>query len=67
MERLGTKLNFSTAYHPQTDGQSKRLNKCVKTYLRCMVFDNPRKWVKWLFLLSGGTTLIITQSLKQPL
>jgi Chromo (CHRromatin Organisation MOdifier) domain len=39
---------LSTSYHPQTDGQSERLNQCVETYLRCMVFEEPRKWVKWL-------------------
>jgi hypothetical protein len=40
---LGVKLKFSSAYHPQTDGQSERVNQCVQNYLRCMVFQNPRK------------------------
>lgn len=43
-----TKLNMSTAYHPQTDGRSERVNQCVEMYLRCSVHDNPHKWHSWL-------------------
>jgi hypothetical protein len=48
MSKIGIKLNFSIAYHPQTDGQSEKLNQCIETYLRCMVFNNPKRWVSWL-------------------
>lgn len=44
----GTTLAMSTAYHPQTDGQSEALNHCIEMYLRCFVFDRPCGWIQFL-------------------
>jgi hypothetical protein len=43
-----TTLNLSSSYHPQTDGQTERLNQCLKTFLRCTVHANPKHWSRWL-------------------
>lgn len=50
MRLLGTKLLFSSACHPQTDGQSERLNQCLEAYLRSMCHLKPNKWHSWLSL-----------------
>lgn len=43
-----TKMNMSTANHPETDGQTENLNQCVEIFLRCMVHSAPKKWVQWI-------------------
>jgi len=46
----GVQLRMSSAYHPQTDGQTERVNQCMETYLRCFVHACPSKWTSWLSL-----------------
>ncbi|KAK1647156.1 hypothetical protein QYE76_064961 [Lolium multiflorum] len=43
-EGLGTRLNFSTAYHPQTDGQTERVNQILEDMLRACVLEYGSKW-----------------------
>jgi len=45
---VGVTLRKSTAFHPQTDGQSEVVNKVIAMYLRCVTGDRPRAWVDWL-------------------
>jgi hypothetical protein len=39
---------MSRAYQGQTDGQTKMINQCLKTYPRCVVSSTPKQWLKWL-------------------
>ena len=41
-------IRLSTAYHPQTDGQTERTNQEVETYLRIFCTNNPKSWTDLL-------------------
>ena len=45
---LGTKLNFSIAYHPQTDRQTERTNQILEDMLRACVLQYCTSWDKSL-------------------
>lgn len=45
---LGTKLQFSTSYHPQTDGQTEATNRVLGNLLRVIVNSNSKSWDKCL-------------------
>ena len=46
--KLGTRLMFSTTYHPQTDGQTEVVNRTLSALLRSLVKKNLRTWEECL-------------------
>ncbi|GKC58099.1 putative reverse transcriptase domain-containing protein [Tanacetum coccineum] len=50
-EALGTQLDMSTAYHPQTDGQSERTIQTLEDMLRACVMDFGKGWDRHLPLI----------------
>ena len=45
---MGTTLQFSTAFHPQTDGQTEVTNRTLGNILQCLVQENTSSWYKLL-------------------
>jgi len=43
-KKLGTKLIFSSALHPQTDGQTEVINRSLGNLLRCLNADHTTSW-----------------------
>ncbi|CAN6676628.1 unnamed protein product [Malus baccata var. baccata] len=62
---LGSKLDFSTAFHPQTDGQTERVNALLETYLRHYVSANQRDWAKLLDVAQFSYNLQRSESTRK--
>nr|GFB06922.1 putative reverse transcriptase domain-containing protein [Tanacetum cinerariifolium] len=61
---LGTKLNMSTAYHPETDGQSERTIQTLKDILRACVMDFGGSWDTHLPLVEFSYNNSYHESIK---
>lgn len=47
---IGTESNLSTAFHPQTDGQTERINQDIEQYLQIFINSRQTDWSEWLSL-----------------
>jgi hypothetical protein len=45
---MDTMLNFSSVYHPQTDGQTERVNQILEDMLRACALKDKKSWDKYL-------------------
>lgn len=45
---LGIKITASTAYHPQTDGQTERVNQEIEQFLRLFINQRQDDWYEWV-------------------
>ncbi len=46
--QIGAQQNISTAFHPRTDGLSKRKNQWIEQYLHIVTSMAPKDWTNWL-------------------
>jgi transposase InsO family protein len=61
---LGTKLLHSSAYHPQTSGQTERVNQILEDMLRACVLEFPQKWEECLSLAEFSYNNSYQESIK---
>ena len=59
---IGTRLDMSTAYHPQTDGQTERTNRTVQTLLRMYVTERKGDWEHWLQMAAAAYNSTVHES-----
>lgn len=62
---MGIELRYSSAYHPQSDGQTERVNQCIENYLRCMISTEPKKWALHLSMAEYWYNTSFHSSLKK--
>ena len=61
-ERLGTTLKHSSSFHPETDGQTERLNAGVEQYLRAFMNFRQDDWVDWLPLAEFAANNAVSET-----
>jgi hypothetical protein len=61
-ERLGVRLKHSSAFHPETDGQTERVNSGIEQYLRAFMNFHQSEWVQWLSLAEFAANNVISET-----
>jgi len=61
---LGIDTRLSTTYHPQTDGQTERMNQELEQYLRMFVDYHQMNWLEWLAIAKFSCNNKIQKSIK---
>src|SRR5215469_9443358 len=64
MTKLGIKINLSSAFHPQTDGQTERTNRTLEQILRNYVDYNQKNWKELLPLAEFAINNHVSASTK---
>ena len=64
---IGTNLVRSSAYHPQTSGQTERVNQILEDMLRACVISSKCSWDKWLPLAKFSYNNSYQESIKMAL
>ncbi|KAL0935757.1 reverse transcriptase domain protein [Colletotrichum truncatum] len=65
ISQLGSDHKMSTAFHPQTDGQTERINQIMETYLRCYVNYQQDNWVQLLPMAQFAYNSAVGESTKE--
>ncbi|KAH0613238.1 uncharacterized protein H6S33_009618 [Morchella sextelata] len=63
-DRLEISPKFSTAFHPQTDGQTERINAMMEQYLRSYVSYQQDDWTRWLPMAEFATNNHVSETTK---
>jgi hypothetical protein len=64
MRLIGTKLNLSTSFHPQSDGQTERMNRVLEDVLRHYVNPVQNDWDEYLAAAEYAVNSAVSESTK---
>ena len=65
MGKLGTQCRLSTAFHPQTDGQTERYNRTLEEVLRHFISPDMTNWAKLLPMVEFALNSYVHESTRQ--
>lgn len=65
-KKMGNKLQFSSAYHPQTDRQTKVVNHSLGNLLRCIVGEKLKEWDLALPQAEFAYNILVNRSIGNP-
>ena len=61
-KQRGMKQKMSSSYHPQTDGQTKVMNRTIEDYLRALTRDDQDRWDEMLTMAEVSVNNVVNTS-----